>query len=745
MASELKDITINDTGFLNLPSGTTAQRPGSPATGMMRYNTDLQAIEWYDGSNWVTGSYVSATGGTVVDSVINGVPYRTHYFLNRRGVTNKAMTLLWNDGGPNYASPNNPPELFNWPSSQQISGSDTSFFTWHGGHDGTFPHYGAVEVSDTPIPLNRFRWMKHANSCGNFDIYGSNAAITSGNYTDTNNWTHLGRFHAGGFGSAADGTILEFEFNDSNTAYKWYMIRVMDINTSPIAFDASPNFGTREGYAMYAATFDYVVEDEQFTVTKGGEVDYLLVGGGGAGGYDIGGGGGAGAVKQGKNTVTAGSYTITVGAAGRDSRESPFQDGLSGGSTTAFGLTAAGGGASGDPVSQNGSSGASGGGGRGNRGSNGGSATDGNSGADGPTNAGGGGGGGAGEAGQIGSTNNVGGRGGNGVSSTISGNVEYYGGGGAGGSWNVAGDPGRGGGGQPSRPSSGHGGDGAPHTGGGGAGGGSGNGGPFSRRNGGAGGTGVVIIRYKKDPLDTSTPDAVAYSNLPYDQGVIENGLSMDINANDPKTLKTPGVVTCSRNPLNNIGVYGSPQYLSEGKTNFWRFDGTNDIFYQRWIPVLHNLNDATIMLWYRSTQFHDTHSGPFAVHATGGSFVFMETRQGRNHIQAATETKSANRQASSSQIELLNGDWHHVAIARESDGNVYMYIDGNILSSSQLDVYGGWGSPGAQITIGGQADANGIYSYHACDIARFQLYNRRVPSAEIKHACLAEKWRYGA
>lgn len=743
MASELKDITINDTGFLNLPAGTTAQRPGSPATGMIRYNTDLQVTEWYDGSNWVSGNYVSATGGTVVDTNINGVPYRTHYFLNRRGVTNKAMTLYWNSGGPNYQAASSPDDLFNWPSSQQVVSSNSALFTFHGGHDGTFPHYGAVEVSDTPVPLNRFRWMKHANSCGNFDIYGSNAAITSGNYTTLSNWTHLGRGHAGGFGSATDGTIIELEFNPNNDAYKWYMVVVLDNDSTVVAYPGSGSL--KEGYAMYAATFDYVVEDETFTVTKGGEVDYLIAGGGGSGAYDIGGGGGAGAVKQGKNTVTAGSYTVTVGAAGRDSRETPFQDGGSGGSSSVFGITAGGGGAAGDPVSDAGSSGASGGGGRGNRNSSGGTGTDGNFGAGGPINYGGGGGGGAGEPGLQGTENNVAGRGGNGVSSTITGNVEYYGGGGAGGSWNVAGDPGRGGGGQPSRPISGHGGDGAPHTGGGGAGGGPSNGGPFSRRNGGAGGTGVVIIRYKKDPSDTSTPDFVDYSNLPYSTGIVENGLSMDINANDPKTLKTPGVVTCSRNPLQNIGVYGAPQYLSEGKTKFWRFDGSDDIFYQRWVPVLHNLNSSTVMLWYRSTLFHDTHSGPFAVHASGGSFVFMETRQGKNHIQVATETKSANRRASSSQIHLLDGDWHHVAIARESDGNVYMYIDGTILSSSQDDIYGGWGSPGAQVTIGGQADAGGVYSYHACDIARFQVYNRRVPSGEITDIHLGEKWRYGA
>jgi hypothetical protein len=41
------------TDFFALPSGTTAQRPGSPAAGYVRHNTDENIVETYDGSNWV--------------------------------------------------------------------------------------------------------------------------------------------------------------------------------------------------------------------------------------------------------------------------------------------------------------------------------------------------------------------------------------------------------------------------------------------------------------------------------------------------------------------------------------------------------------------------------------------------------------------------------------------------------------------------------------------------------------------
>lgn len=45
-------VRINSAGALNLPNGTTAQRPASPELGMIRYNTDTNLFEGYD-SNWI--------------------------------------------------------------------------------------------------------------------------------------------------------------------------------------------------------------------------------------------------------------------------------------------------------------------------------------------------------------------------------------------------------------------------------------------------------------------------------------------------------------------------------------------------------------------------------------------------------------------------------------------------------------------------------------------------------------------
>lgn len=50
------------TGYIQIPSGTTGQQPGSPANGMIRYNTTTARFEFYNGA-WI--NYVKLTGDTM--------------------------------------------------------------------------------------------------------------------------------------------------------------------------------------------------------------------------------------------------------------------------------------------------------------------------------------------------------------------------------------------------------------------------------------------------------------------------------------------------------------------------------------------------------------------------------------------------------------------------------------------------------------------------------------------------------
>jgi hypothetical protein len=62
----VSDQANSSTGYFDLPAGTTAQRPGSPDNGMMRYNSTLATNEIYQGGTWNSFSFSYQTEYLVV-------------------------------------------------------------------------------------------------------------------------------------------------------------------------------------------------------------------------------------------------------------------------------------------------------------------------------------------------------------------------------------------------------------------------------------------------------------------------------------------------------------------------------------------------------------------------------------------------------------------------------------------------------------------------------------------------------
>lgn len=62
-------FAIDDSSGLKLPVGTTAQRPTTPAAGMIRYNSDLGVVEGYDGGSWKNLMQPESSAGGVVGDV----------------------------------------------------------------------------------------------------------------------------------------------------------------------------------------------------------------------------------------------------------------------------------------------------------------------------------------------------------------------------------------------------------------------------------------------------------------------------------------------------------------------------------------------------------------------------------------------------------------------------------------------------------------------------------------------------
>lgn len=271
---------------------------------------------------------------------------------------------------------------------------------------------------------------------------------------------------------------------------------------------------TADGYRIHTFTSSGTI-----TFTTAGEVEYLVIAGGGGGGCQMGGGGGAGGYRssigsessgggastQSLLTVSATSYSVTVGAggAGSPSGGSASRPLASSGSNSVFSTITSTGGGGGASYRTNGNgmagaSGGSGGGGAvwygmGGSGTSGQGYAGGQGGDDngGNLEVGGGGGGAGGNGRSYNYTTGQQGDGGAPITSSATGTAVARAGGGGGASHNgVKGDGGGGGAGNGSLGSGVQGGDATANTGSGGGG-----AGEYNAR-GGNGGSGIVIIRY---------------------------------------------------------------------------------------------------------------------------------------------------------------------------------------------------------------------------------------------------------
>jgi hypothetical protein len=88
-------LNINTTDSILLPVGTSAQRPGSvgftDTTGMFRYNTTINAIEFYNGTAWqgVTSSFT-----VIADQQFNGTGSQTIFTLSSSQTTASCIVSI---------------------------------------------------------------------------------------------------------------------------------------------------------------------------------------------------------------------------------------------------------------------------------------------------------------------------------------------------------------------------------------------------------------------------------------------------------------------------------------------------------------------------------------------------------------------------------------------------------------------------------------------------------------------------
>lgn len=497
-------------------------------------------------------------------------------------------------------------------------------------------------------------------------------------------------------------------------------------------------------------------QDGTFSVSKGGDVEYLVVAGSGGGGghssagffNDPGGGGGAGGLITGKKEITSGSYSAIVGAGGASSSNQGARA-SSGGDSSIFNVVSTGGG--GGAVGANSGNGINGG----NGGSGGGAAAGfdtgatGGSGETGQGTAGGsvpqgtqmsGGGGGASQKGNDASPPSIT-NGGRGIMQFITGIDTFFAGGGAGGGSNRTSDNqeqggigGLGGG--------GNGGDvgvagvtggatnGVPNTGGGGGG-----AGGFTSEgeayNGAEGGSGIVVARYEIRDEEQLAPA---------DQDITE-GLILDLDFAKP-TVYTGSGSTVSDSRLFPIegDLIGNPDFNNpRTHRSAFRFDGSSD-----YIEIdYNNISNSTFIFWAVLPA-----SGEQQVFSIGNSassaigLTFYSTRD--NFIQLVASSLDQGTSGNTGTFGVSSGlttdIYYHFTLTTNSSGQLTaLYLNGEAQpsQSNTSRVY----NIENLTRLGTRTDGN--YAYTG-PISFYRTYDRILNSQEVQQLYNLTRWRFG-
>ena len=325
------DTAASSTGFFALPSGTTAQRPGSPAAGYVRFNSDKSSFEYYTGTEWLVSDIkpsISAISGTVY----NGEA--TNLTLTVAETTDPYFSVRYYNGSTIVSTV---------PDQTQSNGSCTTAVpsAVYNLSSGTTVTVKIVNSNDIESSTSVSFTINQLPSGGTVTTYESYRV---------HKFTSSGTFNSGSFSGNVEYAVVGGGGGAGNRGSRWGGAGGAGGFRSSISGVNSGNSSSSE--SAYAVT-----SDTAYTVTigGGGGPGALSMGTGGSGGntsfgtITSNGGGGGGAFGGasgacgggGSNGAGGGSGTVGQGHNGGGSQDQGFGGG-GGGAISAGGVNSRG-------------------------------------------------------------------------------------------------------------------------------------------------------------------------------------------------------------------------------------------------------------------------------------------------------------------------------------------------------------------------------------------------------------------
>ncbi len=361
---------LRASGLGGVPKGETADRPSSPSVGDVFYNGTLGCLEIYTAQGWVANSAppgiptIGTTTYSGTDKAYNNSSASVAFTPGEGGGLPNSYRATSSPGGFTGTASSSPITVSGLQSATAYTFSVTgtnNFGTSAGSTNSNSITANTVpQIPGTPVAA----YASNTSATLTFTAGATGgSSITNYKYsTDGTNYTALS--------PAQTSSPLTITGLTAFTNYTFY-IKAVNVNGDSVASPISNSVFTGPTVSGGTLTSDSTYYYRTFSATdsliiSGASVtaDTLIVAGGGGAGYDVGGGGGGGGVIYATSkSLSPATWAITIGAGGSSDNNGSLTKGANGQNTTAFGLTALGGGGGGTYNSVTaGQSGGSGGG-----------------------------------------------------------------------------------------------------------------------------------------------------------------------------------------------------------------------------------------------------------------------------------------------------------------------------------------------------------------------------------------------